>query len=139
MIIDKDLTVSTSQAVTASAASTDYIDLGAARDVGQAGLCFVVTCDESATAAGAGTMSISLQCDDNTSFSSAKTLSVTDAFAKTVLTAGREPIYIPLPTGLDERYVRLYYTVGTGPLTAGKFTAGVVAGVQSNKAYADAL
>jgi hypothetical protein len=140
MIYDYNLKVSASQAVTASAGSTDCIDLGSARDIGVG--CqkyFAITCDESATAAGAATVSFSLQCDDNSSFSSAKTVITSDAFAKTVLTAGRDPIYLPIPPGLNERYVRVYYTVATGPLTAGKFSAGVVHGIQASTSYPDAL
>lgn len=37
-----------------------------------------------------------------------------------------------IPRGDYKRYVRLYYTVATGPMTAGKITAGVTMGNQSN-------
>lgn len=138
MIIDNSLKVSTAQAVTSSAGSTDYIDLGSARDVGVGCQKYMMfTCDEAATAAGAATVSFAIQCDDNTSFSSPKTVVQTDVFAKTVLTVGRDPIYLPIPPGTDERYVRAYYTVATGPLTAGKFSAAIVEGIQASKAYTD--
>ena len=43
---------------------------------------------------------------------------------------------IPLPDGATpERYLRLYYSVATGPLTAGAFTAGLVLDVQNSRAY----
>lgn len=140
MYIDKQNVLGTAQAVTASAASTDYLDIGAASDLGVVGgMHLMVTCTESATAAGAATMSIAIQCDDNSSFSSAKTVAITDVIGKASLVASMEPIFIPLPIGLDERYIRAYYTVATGPLTAGKFSAVIVAGVQKNKSYPDAL
>ena len=36
-----------------------------------------------------------------------------------------------------ERYLRLFFTVGSGPLTAGKFTSGLVPLRQANVAYAN--
>lgn len=139
MIIDKQNTFGTDQAVTASAGSTDYIDLGAARDIGPSHpLQVMVNVSEAATAAGAATVTVSLQCDDNTSFSSAKTVISSSAISKDDLVVGYQ-LFLPIPIGLDERYFRVYYTVATGPLTAGKFTAAVVEGVQKNKHYPDAL
>ena len=41
-----------------------------------------------------------------------------------------------MPTKL-RRYCRVYYTIGTGPLTAGKFSAQVVTGIQQNVAKPD--
>ncbi len=139
MILSKQDTVSTAQAVTASARSTDYIDLGSARDIGVS--CdqqLLITVDEAATAAGAATVTFQLQCDDNTGFSSAKTVIQTDAIPKASLVVGYQ-LFLPLPIGLDERYVSVYYSVATGPLTAGKFSAALVHGVQKNKAYPDAI
>lgn len=139
MITDKELELSSEQAVTASAASTNYIDLGVARDVGVAGkLQLAISVPEGVTASGSATVTFQLQCDDNTSFSSPKNVLLTDAIGKADLPAGKQ-FYLPLPVGLDERYVRLYYTVATGPLTGGKFTAQLVQGIQASKAYPDAL
>lgn len=138
MIIDKQLTVSSAQAVTAAAASTDYIDLGVARDIGMGKMHMVITVDEAATSGGAATVQFQLQCDDNTSFSSPKTVVQTAAIPKASLVAGYQ-LFMPIPVGLDERYVRLYYNVATADLTAGKFTASVVEGIQKSKAYPDAI
>lgn len=139
MIIDKHNTFGLEQAVTTSAGSTDYIDLGAAREPGMSGPSYIcVTVTESAAAAGAATVDIALQSDDNTSFSSATTLFSTGAVGKATLAAGYQ-LFIPIPPGTPERYLRMYYTVATGPLTAGKFSASVVHGIQKNRAYADAL
>lgn len=139
MYIDKELEFSDAQAVTAAAGSTNYIDLGSARDMGLSGpLQVCVTVDEAATATGAATVTFQLQCDDNSSFSSAKTVIQTDAIGKASLVLGYQ-FFLPIPVGLDERYVRLYYSVATGPLTAGKFTAQIVESVQKSKAYPDAI
>lgn len=129
MYIDKNLQVSNEQAVTASAASTDVIDFGqASPDIGMADLYAVITVDESATAAGAATVTFSVQDSaDNSTFAD---VAVTAAIGKATLVAGYQHV-IPMPTKL-RRYSRVYYTVGTGPLTAGKFSAQVVAGFQQN-------
>lgn len=135
MIIDKFLQVSNEQAVTSSAASTDVIDFGQTNpNVGNDDLSkFVITVDEAATASGAATVTFSVQDSaDNSTFAD---VAVTAAIGKATLAAGYQ-VVIPMPTRL-RRYVRVYYTVATGPLTAGKFSAQVVTGVQQNTAYPD--
>lgn len=130
MYIDKALQVSNEQAVTASAASTDVIDFGQANpDLGMCDQCnMVITTDEAATAAGAATVTFSVQDSaDNSTFAD---VAVTAAIGKATLVAGYQHV-IPMPTKL-RRYCRVYYTVGTGPLTAGKFSAQVVTGIQQN-------
>lgn len=137
MIIDKNLQVSNAQAVTASAASTDLIDFGQANP--NVGLddrsSMVITVDEAATAVGAATVTFSIQ-DCDTEGGTYADVAVTTAIDKATLVAGYQ-IVIPMPTKL-RRYCRVYYTVATGPLTAGKFSAQVVTGVQQNVAYPDA-
>lgn len=130
MFIDKLLQVSSEQAVTASAASTDVIDFGQANpDVGMDDRSqMVITVDEAATAAGAATVAISVQDSaDNSTFAD---VAVTVAIPKATLVAGYQHV-IPMPTKL-RRYCRVYYTVATGPLTAGKFSAQIVTGIQQN-------
>lgn len=137
MIIDKALQVSNEQTVTASAASTDVIDFGQANpNSGVSGmLSAVVTVDVAATAAGAATVTFSVQDSaDNSAFTD---VAATGAIGKAALVAGKQ-VVIPMPVE-HRRYVRAYYTVATGPLTAGKFSAQVVAGIQQNTAYPDAL
>ena len=135
MFIDKTLQVSNEQAVTATAASTDVIDFGQANpDVGMTDQCsMVITTDEAATASGAATVTFSVQDSaDNSTFVD---VAATAAIAKATLVAGYQHV-IPMPTKL-RRYCRVYYTVATGPLTAGKFSAQVVTGVQQNVAKPD--
>lgn len=135
MIIDRQLQVSNEQAVTASAASTDVIDYGQANPNSGMGenLSMAITVDEAAAAAGAATVTFSIQDSaDNATFAD---VVATAAIGKAALTAGKQ-VLIPMPP-VHRRYLRLYYTVGTGPLTAGRFSAQVVTGVQLNIAYPD--
>lgn len=137
MYIDKALQVSDEQAVTASAASTDVIDFGQANpNVGMDDRAsMVITVDVAAAASGDATVTFSVQ--DSANNSAFADVAVTGAIGKATLVAGHQ-IVIPMPTKL-RRYCRVYYTVASGPLTAGKFSAQVVAGIQQNVAYPDAL
>lgn len=138
MILDKQTRLADEQAVTAAAATTNYYDASAARDLGihDGPLQVVITCTETVTSGGASTVQFQLQCDDNTSFSSAKTVVQTDAIAKATLVAGYQ-LFLPVPIGLDERYLQVYFNVATADLTAGKFTVDITPSVQKNKAYSD--
>jgi hypothetical protein len=136
MYIDRQNLFGRDQAVTTSAPSTDYIDCGAARDIGNGTpLEILVLCTEAVTAAGAATVTVALQSDDNPSFSSPANLVLSDAIPKASLVAGAQVLRVPVPYGA-ERYLRLYFSVGSGPLTAGKFTSGLVPMRQANTAYA---
>ena len=136
MMYDKLNTFGTDQAVTTTAASTDIVDLGAARDMGNGEpLELVILVTETVTAAGAATVTFTLETDDNAGFSSTLVLAGSGAMAKAVLTAGTEVLRVKVP--LDaERYLRTNYTVATGPLTAGKFTAFLAHDRQASRAYA---
>ena len=88
MYIDTELELADSQAVTASAASTNIIDFthGAPADVGVGDhLYLVVQVDTAATAGGAATVTFALQTDDNSSFSSATALWTSATIAKATL------------------------------------------------------
>ena len=138
MIIDKFLQVSDAQAVTASAASTDVIDTGAAnRAIGDVtSLAAVITVDQAATADGAATVTFSLQDSaDNSTFTD---VVASAAIGKAALTAGAQAAVPTLPSNL-RRYIRVYYTVGTGPLTAGKFSAQIVMDYNRQRAYPNAI
>lgn len=133
MMTDALLQLSTAQAVTATAVSTNTIDLGAqARDVGGLNDLYVVfSVDEAAVAAGAATVNFQIVTSANANLSSPNVLVQTDALAKTELTIGRKPIALAIPESIlnalpiGQRYLGVQYTVGTGPLTAGKFSATV--------------
>jgi hypothetical protein len=135
MFIDRFLQVSDAQAVTATAASTDVIDFGQANPNSGMGdhLNMAITVDEAAAAAGAATVTFAVQDSaDNATFAD---VAATAAIGKAALPLGAQ-VLIPMPLQ-HRRYVRVNYTVATGPLTAGRFSAQVVTGVQANRAYPD--
>lgn len=141
MIFDKELLLSDDQAITATAASTNYWDRGATgtpirgakaldSDAGKGKpIPFSIIVTEAFN--NLTSLKVDLEVDDNSSFSSAKVVqSVTVALAD--LVQGKKIAPFDLPVGVDERYVRLNYTVtGTAP-TTGKVHAGVVADNQLN-------
>lgn len=129
MLIDSLNEYSDAQAVTASAASTDVIDHGAAGETIGEELYLHIYVGTAAAAAGAATVTFALQTDDNASFSSATTLYTSTAIGKAALTANTEVLRVRVPKG-RERYTRVYYTVATGPLTAGTFNAFLSPSVQ---------
>lgn len=137
MILDKLLMFSEAQAVTASAASNDVIDLGpidgTRRDIGVGyPLEFWATVNTSAAAAGAATVNIQLQTSpDNSTWT---TLSTSGDLALSALTSGKRVMSQKVPQGV-QRYLRVNYVVGTGPLTAGAFTAGINLDVDNNSPY----
>lgn len=141
MIMDTSVTLSDSQAITSSAASTNIIDLGAAGWWGAAGashpIPLMLQVNEAFTASGSATLTIAIRsttaADTSTNL---KTHYVSDAIGKAALTTTANlndlfRAFIPTNT---QRYLHLYYTVATGPMTAGKITAKVVAApVPNNK------
>ena len=132
MILDKEGLFSDAQAVTATAASTNIIDLGDAKDrgVGEPVYLYVIV-DTAAASAGSSTVVFTLQTDDNAAFSSATALHATAAIPKATLVAGYEVLKIAIPS-TTERYIRMYYTVAVADLTAGAFTAGLTPEIQTN-------
>lgn len=144
MIFDHTNLLSDKQAITVTAASTNVIDLGATgtamfaasaivRDIGKGKpIPLLIQVTEAFAAAGAATLTVALQVDSVDTFASPKTVWTSPALALADLTAGKVIVPEFIPRGTDERYLRLNYTVGTGPMTAGKVVAGVTMGNQSN-------
>jgi hypothetical protein len=134
---------SNAQAITATAASTNIIDLGATgtvfgaaaaivRDIGK-GREIAIRASVVESFNNLTSLTIGVETDDNAGFASAKTVWTSPAYALADLATGAK-LLLPdeLPVGTDERYLRLKYTVaGTAP-TLGKITAGVTAGNQTN-------
>ena len=122
MIMDEKLVFSDAQGITATAASTNIIDCGVANaNLGEGSpLIIRLMVDETFTAAGAATLDISLQ--HGASDPPTTNILLIAQFAKEALVKGA---YIPEIKVPDEhlQFLRLYYTVGTGPMTAGKITA----------------
>lgn len=145
MILDSTNEFSDSQAVTATAISSNVIDLNPATknatiDIGAGEpVWLVIQCDEAVTAEGAATVAITLESADNAALSSSAVVHITTgAIGKASLTPGKEVGRFRLPTGDYKRYLGVRYTVATGPLTAGKFSAFIVKDAQDRKTYASA-
>lgn len=125
MLIDRQLRFSSEQAITATAASTDLIDLGTAnRDmgVGTPHLWLVSVVTTALTdAASNSTITVSLETDTAAAFGSATTAQTCGTFA--ALAAVGTTIIVPVqPFATDERFVRVMYTTANGDLTTGSFT-----------------
>jgi len=113
---------SSAQVVTASAAGSNVLDLGAAGDAALNELFFHVIVRAAALADGSATVTFALQTATDFGFTTPITLYQSDAIGKANLTKGAHPVRVRVPSGA-KRYLRCYYTVATGPLTAGTFDA----------------
>lgn len=144
MILDAHNEFSDAQAVTATAISTNVIDLGPVadntlRDIGTGEeMYLVVLTQTAATDTGSdATLTVSLESDDNAGLTSATTHYSTGALAFAAFSAaGSVLACVRLPAGDYQRYLGVRYTVGAGPLTAGNFDAFLTKDVQKWKAYA---
>lgn len=142
MILDRQNTVSQAQAITATAVSTDTIDLGVARDLGVSGdLKWVVLVDQVFNTL--TSLEIQAISSANADLSSHNVIGSTGAIVLAQLTAGRRPIVLHLPRSIlstlptGQRYIGLRYVVtGTNP-TTGQLTASLALDVQDiGKVYA---
>ena len=144
MITDALLTVSgannpgsaiSGQAITATAVSTNTIDLGTARDIGEGRDLFMVF-TVVVGFAGTGTITMQVVTDDNASLSSPTVIGATAAITATNLTAGTQYI-VPIPpqvASLGERYLGAQYTCSASP-TTGTFLTQMVTDIQDGKKF----
>lgn len=139
MYVDALLLFSNAQAVTAAAASTNYVDLGAVRDIGTGQPLYVVSCCTVAmTDSGSDSqLDVILYADSTSTFTpdAQQTLfqfPATSA-AGTILISALDPVSAPL----QYRYIQLYYSPLNGNLSAGTFTSFMTHNVDRFKAYAD--
>jgi hypothetical protein len=109
MIHDKLLQFSRDQALTATAASTDYIDLSADRDIGAGRPMWLIVFSKAAPDGTSPTLAISIETDDNPSFASASTLVTHPTIAGASFPVGTR-VVIPMPFA-NERYLRVKYTL----------------------------
>lgn len=123
MILDSQNLFSDAQALTASGASTNLIDLGADGNIGIGeSMAIVVVVDVAADGTTTDeTYVFDIQTDDNTAFSSAATIT-SRSIGYATLTAGSKHILSIPPDTRMERYVRVYATLG-GTTPSITFTA----------------
>lgn len=141
--IDAQNEFSDAQAVTATAISTNVIDLGATntlKDIGSGEDIYLVVQTEAAcTDVGSdATLQVDLLSDSTSDLATSPTTHWTSgslAFAA-FSPAGTKIAAVKLPKGDYERYLGVKYTVGAGPLTAGAFDAFLTKDVESFRSYA---
>lgn len=145
MYVDKQAEFSDSQVVTASAVSTNIYDTfpvgngvnsNPSRDIGGGeDVRLVIQVDTTATAAGAATVTVTLESADNAALTGSTVHFTSQAYPLASLGGGKTLAVVTLPADSYKRYIGLRYNVGTGPLTAGAFSAFITKDVPSFRAY----
>lgn len=156
MFVDTQTELSDAQAVTATAISTNVIDLQAALgggtniaggntllDIGQGeNVYLVVNTAVTATDTGSdATLTVSLETATDAGLTTGAVVHFSTAalaFAS-FATAGTQLVAIKLPAADYKRYLGVRYTVAAGPLTAGAFDAFLTKDIQRAKIYKSAF
>jgi hypothetical protein len=142
MYFERNHLFSEAQAVTATGASTDTVDLGKVgtsfgsttpmkRNFGKGSYLAKISINVTENFNNLTSIAVSVQTDDSPAFGAATTLFTSPAYTLTQLNDDKS-ILLPdtLPGGDCKRYLRLLYTlVGAAP-TTGKITSGIVMGLQ---------
>lgn len=136
MITDKLLRVSTDQAVTTTAVSTDTIDLSIARDMGEGGEITFNFAMTEAFAGGTSTKFEVIVADNAALSSNVVVVGSSDAILTANLTLGTNVAVRvnPLIGSTGKRYLGARYTV-SGTNSAGKVTADIVDAIQDGKKF----
>jgi hypothetical protein len=141
MILDAYNTFSDDQAITASAASTNVINLGplaagnGTHDIGsgeELHLAIVV----GTAFAGATSLQVALETDSDEGFGAPTVVTQTAAIVTADLTKGAI-FELILPKADYKQYVRTNYTVVGGPFTAGTVTTSIAETVDTQRQYAN--
>ena len=136
--------VTTGDAITVTAISSNVLDLrnAATPALGDEGISgpemwlVVQVTDNAFTAAGAATLTITLESDSAATLASAPVVHYsTTAIPKATLVIGYVAVRQFLPSGDYKRYLGLRYTVATGPMTAGNVVAFLTPDVARNVIY----
>ena len=135
MITDKLLRVSEDQAITTTAFSTDTIDLGTARDIGEGTALYMNFCVTTALANGTS-VKFEVVTSANANLSSPTVVGSSDVILTAALTQGKNVVVRINPdiAGKGKRYLGARYTV-VGTFNAGKVTADVVETIGDGQKY----
>ncbi len=124
MLLDQNAVLSEEQAVSATAPSTQIMDLTAAGDAVPGSLFFVARVAAAFT--GEGTLKIALQTASDSAFTNPIELLGATYGASLLGTKDQTLCAVPLPAGV-KRYVRAYYTVSN--VSGGKLSCFITDGV----------
>ena len=135
MITDSLLRVSEDQAITSTAFSTNTIDLGTARDIGEGTALYMNFAVTTALANGTS-VKFEVVTSANANLSSPTVVGSSDAVLTAALTAGKNVVVRINPdiAGKGQRYLGARYTVA-GTFNAGKITADVVETIGDGQKY----
>ena len=135
MITDSLLRVSEDQAITTTAFSTDTIDLGTARDIGEGTALYMNFCVTTALANGTS-VKFEVVTSANANLSSPTVVGSSDVILTAALTQGKNVVVRINPdiAGKGKRYLGARYTVA-GTFNAGKVTADVVETIGDGQKY----
>lgn len=138
MYVDNQLLFDETAEHLTTEASTNLIDLGENRDLGAGEDLYLVAIVDVAFTDGSSnsTMTLTLETDDNASFSSATTAQTIGTFAA-LSAIGTKLIAKLQPAKIVERYLRVKYTVANGDLTTGKFTVFLTKDVENHVVFPD--
>lgn len=110
-LIDAQTRLGSAQALSASGATTDYLDISKARNLGDGEVMALVFTVTTAIAGTTPTCSFAVQSDSSNAFGTAVTHE-TVAPAAATLTAGAQ-VVVPIPSGiLISQFVRGFLTLG---------------------------
>lgn len=143
MIFDITTLFSNQQAITATAPSTNIIDLGLmgtppmaggplARDLVNGGDGIALLLQVTETFNNLTSLAFTLELDTTTTITPDKVIQLGSLTLAELVRGARIPYRI-LPDGISMRFMQLRYTVTGAAPTLGKITAGIVAAVQTNK------
>lgn len=141
MIVDSSLLLSNHQAITATAKSTETLDLGEngttaygpssttlKKHLGR-GICVPLLIQVTEDFAGLTSLAVELRMSASSNMAS-PTVLLSQEVPVAKLKAGFKFNIDQLPAEITQRYVDLNYTVTGGPATAGKIFAGFVTAVE---------
>ncbi len=140
MILDAQLFFDNGVQHLTTGASTDYVDLGSVRDLGAGEplYCVAIVTTAFTDAGSNSTMALTLESDDNSSFTSPALARVSMGSFAAVSAIGSRLIKRISPEDITQRYMRAYYTIdGNGDLSTGKFSVFLTHNIQAYTSYAD--
>lgn len=126
-------------AITANAASTNQLDLGAIRDLGIGARPLYVVAQITTQLADSGNNSnctVYLRTDSDVAMGSPTNTQTIGVFA-TNAPVGTRLTQMIQPGNANERYIDLYFSMGNGDLSAGAVTAWVTDSPQFDRYYAN--